>query len=193
MGVGGNGPDKQKESASQNRLQDVFSKGLGVSDQLNTTGQRQQEQGQSALDSATNYWRSILGSGRTQAAQNAAPAVNTAISQSDAQRAQDAQFGSGRSGANVAAEREAGVNAQKNIDDILNENLIGGRQGAAQGLAASGSTDLAAGSSSLSQALQSLGLSSDAQAKILASAQADRAGVRDAQTQIWGDVIKGLL
>ncbi len=43
----------------------------------------------------------------------------------------------------------------------------------------------------LQNALALLGLGTDAEGKVLASAQADRAGVRDAQAQIWSKIIEG--
>lgn len=174
LGGGASKTDRGDQLAARSADWNLFGRGLGLSDQLNTSGQRQQEQGQSTLDSATNYWKSVLGAGRAEAAKMAAPAVNAQIAQSDAQRNQDSQFGSGRSGANVAATHEAGVNSQKNVDDIINENLVGGRQAAASGLASAGGADLAVGSSSLAQALNSLGISGSAANNILDDAAGSR-------------------
>lgn len=141
---------------------DVYGRGLGLSGQQNATGQQQRAQGTQNLTSATDYWNRLLTAGRTQTAQNSAPAINAQLAQTDAQRNQQAQFGSGRSGGTAAGSQTAATNSQANIDNIINQNLVGGRQAAASGLAGVGSTQLNAGSASMAQALQALGLSGEA-------------------------------
>lgn len=179
LGIGGNGPDKQKESAAQSSLTNVFNYGLG-------TGSGQQTKGQTDINYAQDYWKKLLAPGRTQTALDAAPAVNAAVAGGDAARAQQAQFGTGRSGGTAAGNQQAQAKTQSDIDSLINENMGAGKKQAAAGLAATGGTEL-------QNALALLGIGTDAEGKVLGSAQADRSGVRDAQTQIWSQVIKGLL
>lgn len=179
LGIGGNGPDKQKEAAAQGSLTNVFNYGMD-------SGKGGQAEGSKDLTQAKDYWHNLLSAGRTETATNSAPAVNSAIAGNDARREQRAQFGTGRTGGASAVDAESGADAQAKIDAIVNSNLVGGREAGAKGLATAGGTEL-------QNALALLGLGTDAQGKVLASAQADRSGVRDAQTQVWSQVIKGLL
>ena len=55
-----------------------------------------------------------------------------------------------------------GIKTQSDIDNIINTNLVGGRQAGAQGLQSVGGTELAAGTSSINQALSALGISGNA-------------------------------
>lgn len=141
---------------------DVYGQGLNQSNQQNQFGTQARGQGTQDLTNATDYWNKLLTAGRTQTAQNSAPAINAQLAQTDAQRNQQAQFGTGRSGGTAAGNQEAATQSQSNVDNIINQNLTGGRTAAASGLAGAGSTELSAGSSAMSQALQALGLSGDA-------------------------------
>lgn len=173
------GPDKKREYGAQDKLENVFSYGMDA-------GKGGQVEGSKDLSQSKDYWSKLLGAGRTETATNSAPAVNSVIAGTDARRDQAAQFGTGRSGGTAAVSAESGADAQGKVDQIINSNLVGGREAGAKGLATAGNTEL-------QNALALMGLGTDAQAKVLASAQADRAGVRDAQTQIWSKVIEGLL
>lgn len=173
------GPDKKREYGAQDKLENVFSYGMDA-------GKGGQVEGSKDLSQSKDYWSKLLGAGRTETATNSAPAVNSVIAGTDARRDQAAQFGTGRSGGTAAVSAESGADAQGKVDQIINSNLVGGREAGAKGLAETGSTEL-------KNALALMGLGTDAEAKVLASAQADRAGVRDAQTQIWSKVIEGLL
>lgn len=174
LGGGSSKTDRGNQLAATSADWNIFNRGLGLSDQLNQSGQELQQTGKSNLSDASQYWKNLLTAGRTETAANAAPAVNAAEAGADATRAQRAQFGTGRSGATVAQDAEAGATTQKNIDDIINQNLIGGREAGARGLASTGATELSAGTSSLSQALQSLGLSEGAANSILENSFASR-------------------
>ncbi len=167
--------------------------GLGTSAATEATGKQQQAQGTQALTNATDYWNRQLAPGRTATTQLAAPALNEAMAGGDATRAQQAQFGTGRSGGTAGGNQQAATKTQSDIDNIINENLVGGRKEAAAGLANVGGTELSAGSDSIRNALAQLGLGTDAEKSVLGSAQADRAGVREAQTAIWSKIIGALL
>lgn len=169
LGIGGSSAktDRGNQLASTQGEWNVFNQGLGLSNQQNTTGQSQQATGQGDLSSATDYWKNLLTAGRTQTAANAAPAINATVAGADASKVQGAQFGSGRSGGTAATNAEAGTQTQSSVDNIINSNLVGGKQAAASGLAGVGSTELATGSTSISQALQSLGLSGTSANSIL--------------------------
>jgi len=179
LGIGGNGPDKQKEAAAQNNLTNVFNTGM-------KTGGEQQASGTSMVSDAADYFKRLMGAGRTDTAAMAAPAVNAATAQADATRTAEAVGGTGRGGGTASANRNAGMQTQSTVDNIINENLQRGRQIGAQGLEATGGL-------TLQNALAQLGIGTGAEGEVLHSAQADRAGVRNAQTQIWQQVISKLL
>lgn len=164
LGIGGSGANTDRGnilSGIQSQW-NVFGQGLGLSNQENQAGQKFQQQGQGNLDSASQYWNNLLTAGRTQTAQNSAPAVDAAIGGANAQRNASAQFGSGRSGGTAAANATAATGTQSNIDNIINQNLVGGRKDAAEGLTKIGGTELNAGSTAIGQAENALGIAGNA-------------------------------
>jgi hypothetical protein len=172
LGIGGSSAktDRGNQLAATQGTWNVFNSGLGLESQQNATGQEQQATGQTNLNSATNYWSNLLTAGRTQTAQNAAPAVQAVVSGADAQRNQQSEFGTGRTGGTAAQNQTAATTTQGSIDNIINENLVGGKTAAATGLAGAGATDLSAGSTAISQALASLGISGSSASSILNNA-----------------------
>jgi len=159
LGIGGSSSktDRTNQLNATTGAFDVFNQGLGNSGAAQTAGN-------SDLSAATNYWRSLLSPGRTQAVQNAAPATNAVIAQSDAQRNQSGEFGTGRTGGTAAANQQADTAKNTSIDNIINENLIGGKTTAAQGLQSAGSTEL-------SNAVANLGISGNAASNIMSNAE----------------------
>lgn len=176
LGIGGSGSktDRSNELSGLQSQWNIFGQGLNLQNQTNATGQQQQQQGQANLNSASQYWKNLLTAGRTQTATDAAPAVDAAVAGENAQRTQGAQFGSGRSGGTAAGNQQAQTNTQSNIDQIINQNLVGGKTAAATGLTGIGSTELSAGSSSIAQALSALGISGGAGQNIATDASGQR-------------------
>jgi hypothetical protein len=144
MGVG----QSKTEKSGEAKLSNVFNWAL-------PQAQKSQASGQGALGQAQNYFSGLMKAGRTEAATNAAPAVQAVTSQADAMKRQAEVTGTGRSGGTVGAQREAGSEAGKSIDDILTKTLLGGREAGAKGLTEIGDTQL-------KQALAMLGIGGDA-------------------------------
>lgn len=116
-----------------NNLNNVFNFGMD-------TAKRDTSSGDSNLGTAGAYFTRLLTGGRAATATNSAPAVNAVQDKADAVRKQEATSGTSRSGGTAEANREAGAGTNKTIDDIINENLMGGRSEAAKGLTAVGGT-----------------------------------------------------
>src|SRR6185437_16167912 len=93
LGLGGSASqtDRNNFLSGINSQWDTFGRGLNLEGQQNATGQTQQAQGTQDLTNATDYWNKLLTAGRTQTAQNSAPAINAQLAQTDAQRNQQAQ------------------------------------------------------------------------------------------------------
>ena len=198
LGIGGSSAttDRANELSGLQSQWNIYQSGLNLEGQTNQTGQQLQGQGQQNLGNAANYWNSLLTAGRTQTAQNSAPAIDAAVAGSNAQRTQGAQFGSGRSGGTAAGNQEAATNTQSNIDNIINTNLVGGRQAGAQGLQGVGGTELAAGTSSINQALSALGISGNAGENVATDAQSTYAASKansDAAGQAVGSAVNSIL
>jgi len=105
-------------------------------------------------------------------------------------------FGTGRTGGTVAANREATTSTGSTIDNIINQNLVGGRTAGAQGLQQVASEQATIGTSEMGQALQALGLSADAVKSIMGNATDSRTTSYDinANTQEqWGQLIGSLM
>ncbi len=164
LGIGGSGAttDRANELSGLQSQWNIFGRGLNLQDQQNTTGQAQQKQGTQNLTNATDYWNRLLTAGRTDTAKQAAPAIDATLAQSDAAKTQGAQFGSGRSGGTSADNQQRDTQTQGKIDDIINQNLVGGKAAAAKGLESIGGTELSAGSTAINQALSALGISGNA-------------------------------
>ncbi len=152
MGFGQSGGEK----AATANLNNIFGYGMDTSKKSEATGT-------STLGDAASYFKGLLTAGRQKTAQNAAPAVNAQVSQSDAVRREEASRGSGRSGGTVAADREASSTGMKNVDDIINQNMVKGKQAGAEGLTG-------IGESQLSHALALLGLGKDTQSTLYSGA-----------------------
>lgn len=164
LGIGGSAAttDRANELSGLQSQWSIYQQGLDLNKQQNTTGQAQQKQGTQNLTNATDYWNRLLTAGRTDTAKQAAPAVDATLAQSNAATTQGAQFGSGRSGGTSADNQQRQTQTQGKIDDIINQNLVGGKTAAAQELTGIGGTELAAGSTSINQALSALGISGNA-------------------------------
>lgn len=191
--AGGNGPDKQKESTAQSGLSSIFNYGLPAAQQNQTTGTTTLSQANSSLAPASEYFNRLLTGGRTDYTQLSAPAINSTLAGADAARNSTAQFGSGRSGASVSSQRDAGANTEKQINDTINQNTVAGRAAGAQGVSQVAGEKAAIGSTELQNALGLLGVAGSSEGAVLSSAQADRADTAKAQAQLWGTVIQGLL
>ena len=138
--------------------------------------------GTSAVGGAQQYFRGLMAPGRTQATQNAAPAIQAGVDQATANRTAGAAGGTGRSGGTAAVNANAGEATAKESADIVNQNLVQGRQAGAQGLMSSG--------------LQQLGLSEDAINSIMGNATESRKtslAANSAGQNQWLSVISSLL
>ena len=160
--------------SAQSGLWNLYSQGLGLGTTGAATGTADLTTAKAGLGTAEQYWQNLLTAGRTQTAQNAAPAINAAIAQGDTTRKSEGTFGTGRTGGTVAANREATTATGSTIDNIINQNLIGGRTQGAQGVQAVAGEQAAIGTNEMSQALQALGLSADSVSAIMQNATQSR-------------------
>jgi len=152
FGIGQSGGEK----ASTAGINNIFNYAL-------PTAKGSESSGSGDLSTAAGFFKSLLAPGRTQAAQNAAPATNAAIDQSDAARKQEAAQGTGRGGGTASDNREASSAVAKTTDDIINQNLMGGRALASKGL-----TEI--GTSQQDNAAKLLGLGESGQAALYSGA-----------------------
>ncbi len=160
--------DRNTQLSAQSGMWNIFNQNLGV--------------GQGAVGSAQQYFRGLMAPGRTQATQNAAPAIQANVDQATAARTAAASGGTGRTGGNVAANAGAGAATAKTNADIVNQNMTAGRSEGAQGMLQSG--------------LAQLGLSEDAVNSIMNNATESRKTslAANAATQNqWMSVISSLL
>lgn len=144
LGIGGNSANTDRANQLQD-TQNIFNQIIGYTQPKGeaalNAGLGTLKSAQSALAAPTAYWQSQLAPGRQQAAQNAAPATNAVQEQTDAIRNQEAAMGTGRGGGTASQNREASTMSAKAIDDIINQSMMGGRQGAAQGLTQAAATE----------------------------------------------------
>ena len=137
LGIGGSSAktDRADQLQTDQNLFNIFNYSL-------PQAQAGEAAGTANLGTASNYFQKLLTAGRTQTAQNAAPAVNAALAGGDAQRRAEASGGTGRTGGTTDANRTAATGTQSNIDSILNSTLQTQKKEGAQGLAQVGGTEL---------------------------------------------------
>jgi hypothetical protein len=133
------------------------------------------------LSEAESYWSKLLTAGRAETAQNSAPAINATLDSADTAKRQEASQGTARTGGTVEANHEAGAQTRSKIDDIINQNMVGGRQAGAEGLtkAAGTTAEIGAGLGALgstiwSNAANLLGTSTGIQSQIMDNATDSR-------------------
>ncbi len=147
FGIGGNSAntDRGNQLADEQGIWDQLGFTNPTGKAATTAGLGTLGQAKGALSAPTAYWQGLLQPGRTAAATNAAPATNAVQQQADAVRQQEAAQGTGRGGGTAAVNREASSAASKATDDIINQNMMGGRQSAATGLAGAAGTEAGIG------------------------------------------------
>ena len=168
LGIGGSSATSDRNSylASQGNLNNVFNYGIPTGESGVKTGNQTLANASESLGPAASYYSKLLQPGRSFAASLSAPATNAAQGASDATRNEEAQQGTGRAGGTVEANREAGASTNKNIDDIINNTLHGGRKEAAEGLTRVAGTEAAIGGTQLSSAENLLGLGTQAESTV---------------------------
>ncbi len=164
MGIGGSSAktDRNQTLGDYGKLNSVFSQGMAIGNQQEQAGQGMVQNAQSTLAPAESYYRNLLSAGRTDTAAEAAPAVQGALAQSDAAKREAATMGTSRSGGTAAANAEAGSKTGATIDNIINENLMGGKAAGAEGLTGVAKDKAVMGNMTLANAMQMLGLGAGA-------------------------------
>jgi hypothetical protein len=185
MGIG----ESKREKTANVNLENIFNWSLPEGKKQETVGQATTTGALSDLDKAKAYWQKLLTAGRTETAAQAAPAVNAAQAQADAQKREAAATGTARGGGTAGISREAGETTTKSIDDLINQNLMGGRTTGAAGVerVAGGEADI--GKTQLSVALQLLGLGGEVSGKELSGAEQKLS----TQTEAWSKIFSALI
>lgn len=150
LGIGSSSAktDRNQTLGDYGKLNSVFNQGLAL-------GGQQQQAGQENLGASADYFKKLLTAGRTDTAARSAPAINSTLAQSDAARRNQAASGTNRTGGNAANNQAAGTETRSSIDNIINQNLVGGQEEGAKGLEQIGGTQL-------SDAMNLLGLGTSA-------------------------------
>lgn len=163
----------------------VFNYALPQAQQTQATGQQTLNTAQRTLQPAQSYWERLLQGGRGDIAQLSAPAVSAAQAQSDAAARQAATMGTSRTGGGAAIQAEAPAQTAQNIDQIINQNLVGGRQAGAEGLSKIAGQQAQIGDVQLANSLRLLGLSDDAVNQILTNATNSRQISQNINSQMF--------
>lgn len=164
LGIGGSGSntDRGQNLGATQGAWNVFNQGLPTGQDQQKSGESTLKTAQANLQPASQYWQSLLSGGRTDYSKMAAPQINQTLDAADSARNATAQFGSGRSGGDVAQKRDAATGTQAQIDNTLNTNINQGRAAGAQGATQVAQADTAIGGVQLQNALAQLGLSQTA-------------------------------
>lgn len=175
-GIGGSSAktDRNTQLSAQSGLWSVFNWALPTGQQQQSAGTGTLANASSSAGTAGQYFQNLLSPGRTQATLNAAPAVNASLDASDAARKQAGAFGTGRGGGTAAANANAGAGTRSTIDDIINQNIVGGQQAGAQGELAVSGAQQGIGATQLGNAQNLLGLGTSADTNIMNNATASR-------------------
>lgn len=177
--------DRGAQLGARQGLWNVFNYALPQGQQTQAQGQQTLNTAQRTLQPAQSYWERLLQGGRGDVAQLSAPAVSAAQAQSDAAARQAATMGTSRTGGSAAIQAEAPQQTQQNIDQIINENLVGGRKAGAEGLEKVSSQQAQIGDVQLANSLRLLGLSDDAVNQILTNATTSRQISQNINSQMF--------
>ena len=183
LGGGSAKTDRGNQLAATQADWNIFGYGLPTGEAMQTAGTNTLQSSLSTLTAPENYYKSLLTAGRTDTASRAAPAIQAQTAQEDARRREQASTGTNRSGGAAAVNAEAGVASEGNIDNIINSTLQTGRTEGAQGLTKIAGAKAAIGNIQLTNALQQLGLSSNAVNNILSNATESRGQSFEMQSQ----------
>lgn len=189
----------QTSNAAEGSLNNLFNTGLNFGTSSEGTGNATLGTATNTLGSAANAFKGLLSAtvpGRTQTAQNAAPAINSTLATADAQRRQEAASGTGRTGGTAEANRNAGATTDSNVDNIISQQLGLEEQqqtqkqiAGATGIANVGSAEGAIGSTELQNAIASLGLGETAESANLSAAT----NQKNASTSAWSNIFSALI
>ena len=192
FGGGSAKTDRGNQLAATQGEWNIFNTGLPTGNAQQATGTNTLSTATSTLQPAQQYYQNLLSAGRTETAQNAAPAINSTLAQSDAARVQQGQFGTSRQGGTAAGNQQQQTNTESSIDNIINNTLQTGKATGAAGLEKIASEQASIGSTELASALSNLGLSQTAINSILQNSTASRGQSFDIQQQ-EGSAIGSLL
>ena len=133
LGIGGSASktDRQHQLQGYGDLQNVFNYGIPA-------GQAGQQQGQSDLGDASNFWQKILGGDRSAISAALSPEISSITSQNDQNRKQQAAMGTARGGGTNAQNQQQQQVEQGQITNLIN----GARPQAAQQVQGIGTTEL---------------------------------------------------
>jgi len=194
LGIGGSSvkTDRSHQLAGYGDLQNVFNFALPTSQSLESSGAATTKEGLSTLGDANSFWKNILQGSRPQVMQAVAPAVNAAESQEDAARRQQVASGTSRTGGVNAGNQDAQFKTQGAIDTAI---------AALPGQAASEEGKIGAATASIGQgvvgeALNALGLGSNAAQNLTSDASGSRVtsnAINQQTQQQWGQLIGTLL
>ena len=193
MGIGGSSAktDRNQTLGDYGKLNNVFNTGMGFGTQQETAGQGMVQNAQNTLQPAEAYYRKLLTAGRTDTAAEAAPAVQGALAQGDAAKREAATMGTSRSGGTAAAERESGSKTGATLDNIIHENLMGGKKTGAEGLTGVAKDKAVMGNMTMANAMQALGLGAGASESTLSASigsRVDSAQLAEQQGAAYGQM-----
>jgi hypothetical protein len=163
------------EQSSTSGLNNIFNYSL-------PTAQQGQSAGSANLGTAANYYQNLLTAGRTQTAQNAAPALNAQLQGTDTRNREQSISGTGRTGGTAESNAQQSTANQSNIDNIINSTLQTGKATGASGLTQVGSTQL-------NDALAQLGIATGTQGTLY-SGSLNKEGM---QTSAISNLLSSLL
>lgn len=138
--------------------------------------------GSHTLDDVNAYFKSLLSGDRTATAEAVAPAANAARSGADAQRKQEADMGTARTGGNVAANQQREDQVRSQIDNLV----AGAKPAAANALGSLGQADINAMMSALGLGTQATGTAGE-------QISADINSRRQASAAMWSSLVGGAL
>lgn len=174
--------DRKQELDARDQLRNVFSYAL-------PEGKAQEGSGASLSGQAGDYFGRLLKSGRSEVAQQAAPAINSQLSAADATKRREAAIGTGRTGGTAEADRMAAGDTEGKVANIINSTDQQNKAVAAQGAAA-------VGGDQMKQALGLLGLSGSQIDALLENTRKSRVDSADQRDRLYNGVasdVSGIL
>lgn len=165
--------DRKQELDARDQLRNVFSYALPEGKSLEGGGTNLQDQ-------AGDYFGKLLRSGRAEAQQDAAPAINAQLEAADAAKRREAITGTGRTGGTVEQDRMAGAKTDADIANTVNSTMLQNKAIGAQGAEQ-------VGSDKMRQALGFLGMSGSQIEALLKNTESSRVDSQNIHNQTFAD------
>jgi len=180
--------DRKQQLDARDQVRNVFSYALPVAKTGQTTGADTTADAGNIFRESGDFFKQMLRAGRSEVAQQSAPAINANLEANDAIRRREAVTGTGRTGGTAELDRMASAEVSGKNADIVNQTLQTNKAVGGQGVLASSQGLADVGNAQLRNSLALLGLSAEQIDTLLDDTRRSRTDSQDLHNQSFDRV-----